>query len=159
MSSESGEGGLSKGSTSISISSCVWKLGDKIRWVLEKVVTKKEMAKSFGGRCPTTTLEGVISGIRANTKIFVQRQCDFGQIVLEYSRPHSLFKSSSEEGSKTGGKSGEKQIWLQAEVPPSRCFSTTSRPSPTCDSSFWWRTALWFSTGRVSGKILPIFTK
>ena len=39
------------------------------------------------------------------------------------------------------------------------CFATSSRPSPTCDSSFWWRTALWFSTGRVSGKILPIFTK
>ena len=66
------------------------------------------MAKSFGGRCPTTTVEGVISGIWANTKIFVQRQCDSGQIVLEYSRSHSLFKSSSEEGSKKREKIGRK---------------------------------------------------
>ena len=66
------------------------------------------MAKSFGGRCPTTTVEGVISGIWANTKIFVQRQCDSGQIVLEYSRSHSLFKSSSEEGSKKRGEIGRK---------------------------------------------------
>ena len=86
----------------------VWKLYDKITGVLENVVTKKEMAKKFGDRYPTTTLEGVISGIRANTKIFVQRQCDFGQIVLEYSRPHSLFKSSSEEGSKKRGEIGRK---------------------------------------------------
>ena len=66
------------------------------------------MAKSFGGRCPTTTVEGVISGIWANTKIFVQRQCDSGQIVLEYSRSHSLFNSSSEEGSKKRGEIGRK---------------------------------------------------
>ena len=119
MSSESGQGGLSNAATSISISSRVWNLnsGDKISGVLENVVTKKEMAKSFGACCLTTTVEGVISGIRANTKIFVQRQCDSGQIVLEYSRSHSLFNFSSEEGSKKKGKSVEKQILLQAEVP------------------------------------------
>ena len=66
------------------------------------------MAKSFGGRCPTTAVEGIISGIWANTKIFEQRQCDSGQIVLEYSRSHSLFNSSSEEGSKKWGKIGRK---------------------------------------------------
>ena len=77
---------------------------------LRKVAPKKEMAKSFGSSCPTTTLKvkGVISGIWANTKIFVQRQCDSGQIGLEYSRPHSLFKSSSEEGSKKRGEIGRK---------------------------------------------------
>ena len=36
------------------------------------------------------------------------RQCDSGQIVLEYSRSHSLFKSSSEEGSKKRGGIGRK---------------------------------------------------
>ena len=108
MSSESGEGGLSNAASTITLDSSVWKLGGKVSGVLENVVTKKEMVKSFGVCCPTTTVEGVISGIWANTKIFVQRQCDSGQIVLEYSRSHSLFKSSSEEGSKKKEEIGRK---------------------------------------------------
>ena len=52
MSSESGEGGLSKGSTTITCNGRVWKIDNKITGVLENVATKKEMAKSFGGRCP-----------------------------------------------------------------------------------------------------------
>ena len=71
MASESGEGGLSSAATPITINGRVWKLGDKISGVLENVVSKKEMAKSFGGRCPTTTVEGVISRIWANTKILL----------------------------------------------------------------------------------------
>ena len=161
MSSESGQGGLSNAATSITISSRVWKLGDKISGVLENVVTKKEMAKSFDGRCPTTTVEGVLSGIWANTEIFVQRQCDSGQIVLEHSRSHKSLKIFIwRRVQKEGGNREKNRFSFKRRCSGcGPCGATTSRPSPTCDSSFWWRTALWFSTGRVSGKILPNFTK
>ena len=50
---ESVVGGFSNAAISITLNGRVWKLGDKVTGVLEKVVTKKEMAKSFGCLYPT----------------------------------------------------------------------------------------------------------
>jgi len=101
---------------------------------------QKRNGESFGGRCPTTTVEGVISWIWAITKIFIWWQCDPGHMDLEYFRSHSLFKSASEEGSKTRGKSGVNIFGLKRRW--GGCWTATSRRSPTSDSNFWWRTEL-----------------
>ena len=92
MSSESREGGFSNGTSCITLNGRVWNLNDKISAVLKRVATKKEMAEKFGGLCPTTTVQGVIFLFGSKREIFVQWQWDSGQVVLEYSKGHSLFK-------------------------------------------------------------------
>ena len=69
---------------------------------------KKKWRKVLAADVQQQLLRESFPESRPIQKIFAQRQCDSGQIVLEYSRSHSLFNSSSEEGSKKRGEIGRK---------------------------------------------------
>jgi hypothetical protein len=79
---------LSDEGSTIKICGRLWKIGDKICVALRKIATKKEMHEKFGGLCPSTIIEGVISGTGSKKKVCVKWTSVSGQPICEYGYGH-----------------------------------------------------------------------